>query len=173
MLSTATRSISGSIGGLAFGPIALSAATPGCSNTPAGLACALTESVPAGGFNGAAVMLATFASSNGTGARLATASATAKVYAGQSNYVAPAFYALAQVLYVRVLATSLRWGQWANDPIIVAGYDAAGKIIPSVSVIDASGTGPIAGIQVNVSGFATCCTSTNTSWGGRAAGSAR
>jgi hypothetical protein len=150
MLSSATRSVSGSIGARKFGPIALSPAQPYCQSENTGLVCTLAISAVPGPAQ--KLQLATYAATNGKGSVLAAGTQTIAVHSGR-NDVTPAIFGLAQQIAVRPQSDVVRQGSWQPEPLVIYGIDAAKTTIPSVSVLNRRGTAPVDAVTVTLSGF--------------------
>jgi hypothetical protein len=150
LLSQATRSISGSIGSRPFGPIALSASQAGCAAATGGLSCAISVHAPAG--RAQSLVLWTYATTNGIGKPLATATATLNIYRSQKNYAAPAVYGIARSVGVRARDAVVHQGAWLAEPLLVYGIDAARQTIPSTAVVDGTGA-PVESVSIKLSGF--------------------
>jgi hypothetical protein len=150
LLSSATRSISGSIGTRKFGPITLSSSQPFCQSDGPGLACTLEISAVPGPAQ--RLKLATYATTNGKGPVLAEGTSTLSVHRGR-NDVVPALFGLAAQIAVRPQAAVVRQGSWQPVPLVLYGIDAAKATIPAVSVLNRRGTATVEAVKVTLSGF--------------------
>lgn len=150
LLSSATRSISGSIGTRKFGPIVLSPSQPFCQIDGPGLACTLEISAVPGPAQ--KLHLVTYATSNGKGPVLAVGTSTLSVHRGRNN-VEPVLFGLAQHIAVRPQADVVRQGSWQPEPLVIYGIDAAKATIPAVSVLNRHGAATVDAVTVRLSGF--------------------
>jgi hypothetical protein len=136
-LSSATESVSGTIGKKAFGPIALSSSESSCQTSSTGLVCTVTVNAAAG--TNVPVDIATYGKKTGTNDKLAIGTTTLSIFKGQSNVVKPAMSGIARSIGMSPQQTSLTQGFVANDRLAIYGVDAAKHAIPSSSIVDASG----------------------------------
>ena len=150
LLSSATRSISGSIGTRKFGPIVLSPSQPFCQSDGPGLACTLEIAAVPGPAQ--KLKLATYATTNGKGPVLAVGTSTLSVHRGR-NDVVPALFGLAAQIAVRPQADVVRQGSWQPVPLVIYGIDAAKAAIPAVSVLNRRGTASVDAVKVTLTGF--------------------
>jgi hypothetical protein len=159
MLSSATRSVSGSIGTRKFGPIVLSATQSFCRNDANGLACSLQISALPG--SGQTLQLSTRATANGKGPVLAAGTSTLDVHRGR-NDVVPGLFGLAQHIAVRPQSAVVRQGSWQPEPLVIYGIDAANATIPAVAVLNRRGTAPVDAVTVKLSGFLNATAASST-----------
>jgi hypothetical protein len=150
LLSSATRSVSGSIGTRRFGPVALSPAQPFCQTESTGLACTLAISAVPG--LAQKLQLTTYATANGKGPALAVGTTTLAVHRGRNDVAVPLF-GLAQQIAVRPRSNVVRQGNWQPEPLVIYGIDAAKAAIPAVSVLNRRGTASVDAVNVTLSGF--------------------
>ena len=150
LLSSATRSVSGSLGRHAFGPIALRPSQHGCRAASAGLVCTIALSARAG--QNQHLRIATYATTNGTGAVLAAATVSLDLVAGR-NDVQPPVYGLAQRIAVRPSSNLVHQGSWQPTQLVIYGIDAAKAPIPSVTVLNQTGSAQVGDVAVTLSGF--------------------
>ena len=150
LLSSATRSISGSIGTRKFGPIVLSPSQPFCQSDGPGLACTLEIAAVPGPTQ--KLRLATYATTNGKGPVLAAGTSTLSVHRGRNDVVA-ALFGLAAQIAVRPQADVVRQGSWQPVPLVIYGIDAAKAAIPAVSVLNRRGTASVDAVKVTLTGF--------------------
>ena len=150
LLSSATRSISGSIGTRKFGPIVLSPSQPFCQSDGPGLACTLEISAVAGPAQ--KLKLATYATTNGKGPVLAAGTSMLSVHRGR-NDVVPALFGLAAQIAVRPQTEVVRQGSWQPVPLVIYGIDAAKATIPAVSVLNRRGTASVDTVIITLAGF--------------------
>ena len=146
MLATATRSAVLTIG-KSKTTIPLTASSPGCSPVSQGLQCSVNIQAPAGKHTYSAV---TYTNVNGTGTQLASASGPITIYGG-SNGLNLDLAGIAQRYAVTLSPSSIPGGYATGVPVIVYGFDATGKPIPSVYLTGALGGGYV---YFNYSGFA-------------------
>jgi hypothetical protein len=150
LLSSATRSVSGSIGTRKFGPIPLSPSQPFCQSDGTGLICTLGISAVPGPAQ--KLQLATYATADGKGPVLAAGASTLAVHRGR-NDVAFALFGLAQQIAVRPQSDVVRQGSWQPEPLVIYGIDAANATIPAVSVLNRRGTASVDAVTITLSGF--------------------
>jgi len=149
-LSAATRSVSGSIAGVRFGPIALSSSLTGCGATSGGLSCSIAVRAPTGLQE--PLVLATYATANGKGPALATSTASVDVVAGRQNFAAPPVLGIARAIAVGPVDGVVHQGTWQPEPIVAYGIDATGAPIPSTLVAKHDGSA-IGSLKIVLSGF--------------------
>jgi hypothetical protein len=136
-LSSATRSVSGTFGSSKIVPVALTPTTPGCTLEGDGLYCSVTIVVPAGT---ALLTVSTYASPDGTGKPLATASEQVSVVTGSRNYATPkTWIGLAASYKLAFTKKIFQQGVPSSTVISFYGIDAGGAIIPSNDVGEAGG----------------------------------
>jgi hypothetical protein len=136
-LSPSTLSLSWSFASSKLRRIALNPQTQGCTTIASGLTCTLVLAVPAGK---GMLSLQTYATANGSGKPLATASEAATVFAGQKNIVAPPkFLGLATRFILSITPSSLTQGVPADVAIALDGIDASGAVVPSPAVLGPDG----------------------------------
>jgi hypothetical protein len=151
LLSAATRSVAGTVGTHAFGPVALSASQTGCEATSGGLGCTFSIRVAPG--DDQRLQLQTYASKNGTGPALATATLTLNVRAGAERFAAPHVYGIARHIAAGPLEATVHQGTWQPVPIVVYGVDAAKAPIPSAAIVDSSDARIESVAAVTLAGF--------------------
>jgi hypothetical protein len=127
-LSSATHSLAGTFGSFKLTPIVLTMQTPGCTARSDGLHCTVALPVPAGN---ALLTASTFASSDGTGTSLATASQKIDVKAGRRTNATPAWVAIAATYKLAFTKRVFSQGIPASTVISFYAIDAAGAIVPS------------------------------------------
>jgi hypothetical protein len=148
-LSSATRSIAGTVGHAKLGPIALSSALPQCSPSPAGLQCTVSVAVRAGT---RPISLQTFATTDGTGEPLASSSGSVLVHAKSQTYTGSMTWtAILQRLRAVQTTPPLVQGLASTASFDIYGIDAGGAIAPSGSVTDRNGDN-LATVSVYFSG---------------------
>jgi hypothetical protein len=136
-LSSATQSVAGTFGRSKVGPVALDAGTAGCTTQTDGLHCTVAMNVPLGTNQ---LDLSTFASRDGTGKPLATASEQLTVVAGSQNYATPkAWTAIAATYRLGFTKKIFKQGVPASTTISFLGIDAGGAIIPSNDISGSTG----------------------------------
>ena len=136
-LSSATESVSGTIGKKPFGPIALSSSQSNCQTSNAGLVCTVT--VPAASGGDVVIDVATYGKKTGANDQLATGTVTQSIFRGQSNAVKPAMVGIARSFGVSAQQRTLTQGFVVNDRLAIYGVDAADHPIPSNSIVNADG----------------------------------
>jgi hypothetical protein len=137
-LSHATLSISGTLGKLKVGPIALGSTTPGCTASARALNCTLTFAAAHGTHT---LSLSTYATSAGTGAALARASEQVTVSPGLQNYPpALTWKGIAAKVTLRTIPRTLMQGHAQQVRAVAYGVDAGGALIPESNVVGPDGT---------------------------------
>lgn len=125
-VSSATGSVTFAPAGSASTTIALSVATPGCTSSASGLACALTISLPVGT---TLVRVSTYAAADGSGMPLSTTAVSVTVVAGAVNSVAFTLDGVVASLAVAIVPAAFTNGIASSAAVTVNALDAAGKII--------------------------------------------
>jgi hypothetical protein len=125
-LSSATGSISGTVGTSKFGPIALGSGAPACgAATPGGpLKCVITVNAPLGTES---LTMNTYATGK-IKAPLATGTQSVQVFSG-TNYATATLAGIARRV-ATIIEGTLRQGAFTTPPILAYGIDAAGRPIP-------------------------------------------
>jgi hypothetical protein len=143
-LSSATASISGTIGKRHFGPIALGNGAAACATPAPGvpLQCSITVSARRG--KSVRLTLDTYASATAI-KPLATSSQSVTIFAGP-NFATAVPLGVAQKIVTRAVPAALQQGQYSTSTLTSYGIDAAGLVIPGQ-------LGNAAGINVRLSGF--------------------
>ena len=123
-VSTATQSVTIRPQGGPTQTFTIAQSSPACATTPGGTTCTFGASAPVGADT---IAIATFASSNGTGTPLSTATITVTVVSGASNPVTANLNGV--VASVTTSTPTLDAGTSFSGPITVQAFDAAGAPI--------------------------------------------
>jgi hypothetical protein len=151
LLSPATKSVSGSIGGRKFGPIRLRSGVSNCQSADAGLPLRCTITVKAAVGQGERLILRTFAAPSVSTKPLATSSEIVDIFAGK-NALKARLLGLAEHLFARTGVHIVQQGQWQLLPILVYATDASKSVIPNAQVRGANGK-IIKDLQIQFTGF--------------------
>jgi hypothetical protein len=149
-LSSATQSVSGTIGKQAFGPIALSSSQSSCTTGKSGTVCTVTiDAKPA---SNVPILVRTFGKkTTDVAVALASGTSTQSIFKGQSNAISPTMFGVAHRFAVQPLQKTLTQGFAAPDRLAIYGVDAASTAIPSCSLLNADLT-PLTKYEVSFAG---------------------
>jgi hypothetical protein len=136
-LSSATQSVAGTFGSSKIPAIVLSSQTTGCAESSDGLTCTVALSIPVGT---ARLTLYTYASPDGKGKPLATASERLTVSAANGQTVSPQSWLGIAASY-KLAFSKKRFHQGVPSSTVISLYaiDAARAIIPSNQISGPSG----------------------------------
>ena len=123
-VSPGTQSVSVTPQGGPTQTFTIAPGSPACTTSAAGRTCTFGASAPVGNDT---LAIATYASTDGSGAALSRASITVTVVAGQSNPVTATLSGV--VASVTFAAPTLRAGTAFSGPITLNAYDASGGLI--------------------------------------------
>jgi len=140
-ISTATQSIAVTPSGGVRQVFALTPASPNCvavNNGGSNLSCTLKISAPVA--QNETFGISMYASTDGTGAALSTATIVANVVSGQNNVLAATLNGIVASLSIAIAPATTTAGTTATVPVTVNALDAAGRtIIGPGNYSDASG----------------------------------
>ncbi|MBV8721369.1 MAG: hypothetical protein JO277_04405 [Candidatus Eremiobacteraeota bacterium] len=153
MLSSATKSISGSVGDVTFGPIPFGRSGSNCfGGNGAPLRCTVT--VPARAGNHQLLTLRTFAGPSITKQTLANAASFVDLFPGKNHVVAQPI-AIADRIAVSSSQKVVMQGQWSPLALTLYAIDASGTAVPSIYAKSKVDGKLIVDASLSVSGFVT------------------
>ena len=131
LLAPETGAVAGTIGGQAFGPVAISATGTGCTFQRAYWQCNVTVDAPVG--QNLQLVYHTYPSTSSSSV-LAYSNSRVNVYAGRNVTPPTQAYSIARSLAIVPSPTSVSQGFSTTVSLLVYGIDAAGQPIPASEV---------------------------------------